>query len=115
MADVIEITGPGGAVEQRWDDGPRLYTDFRPNPDFVRAYTVAENADADARLEQATEEANSADLLAKAKAAVSNNLTFLAIASPTNAQNAAQLKALTRQVNALIKLTVRDLATTDGT
>lgn len=59
--------------------------------------------------------ANEADLLSKARAAYAGNLTYLAIASPTNAQTAAQVKALTRQVNALIRLVGRDLASTEGT
>ena len=45
-----------------------------------------------------------AQLLAQAKAALDTNATFLALASPTNAQVLAQVKALTRQVNALIQL-----------
>ena len=43
------------------------------------------------------------------------NATFLALAAPTNAQVLAQTKALTRQVNALIKLRVQDLADLSGT
>lgn len=38
------------------------------------------------------------------RAAVAANRTFLAITSPTNAQNAAQIKALTRQSNGVIRL-----------
>jgi hypothetical protein len=38
----------GGALVERWDDATRQYTDYRTNPDTVRAYTPAENAAADA-------------------------------------------------------------------
>lgn len=38
------------------------------------------------------------------KTALSNNATFLALASPTNAQVLAQTKALTRQMNNVIRL-----------
>ena len=58
---------------------------------------------------------NEKTLLDKAKTALTANATFLAIATPTNAQVSAQVKALTRQVNALIKLAARDLADTTGT
>ena len=43
-------------------------------------------------------------LLDKANAALAANATFLAIASPTNAQVLAQTRLLTRQVNARIRL-----------
>lgn len=58
---------------------------------------------------------NEAQLIQKAASALANNQTFLAIASPTTAQAVAQVKALTRQVNALIRLAVGQLDTTDGT
>lgn len=46
----------------------------------------------------------------QARNAYTNNRTYIGLASPTNAQVAAQVKDLTRQVNALIKLIVaRDL------
>lgn len=48
------------------------------------------------------------DGLVKAAAqAIADNDAFIAIASPSNAQNAAQIKALTRQVNRLIKRTIQ--------
>lgn len=43
-------------------------------------------------------------LLTKASNALDANVTYLAIASPTNTQNAAQLKAITRQINAVMRL-----------
>lgn len=54
-------------------------------------------------------------LRSKAQTALSVNATFLAIASPTNAQVVAQVKALTRQNNALIRLQIGDLSSTTGT
>ena len=46
------------------------------------------------------------DLHAKARTALAANATYLALATPTNAQNAAQIKALTRQHNAIIRLLI---------
>lgn len=45
-----------------------------------------------------------AGVLARAQTAYSNNLDYLAINSPTNAQVAAQVAALTRQMNGVIRL-----------
>lgn len=54
-------------------------------------------------------------LLTKATAAVVVNNAFLAVASPTNAQVVAQVRALTRQNNALIKLITNNLSDVSGT
>lgn len=54
-----------------------------------------------------------ADLATKARAALTTNQTFLDLASPTNAQTLAQLKVLTRECSALIRLqgrTITDMA-----
>lgn len=53
-----------------------------------------------------TTEVVTLDLHGKARQALTNNAAYLALATPTNAQNAAQVKALTRQINALIRLLV---------
>lgn len=51
----------------------------------------------------------------KAGQALVNNKAFLALDTPANAQIVAQVKALTRQVSALIRLEIGALDTTDGT
>jgi hypothetical protein len=51
----------------------------------------------------------------KAVTALAANQAFLDLASPTNAQVVAQVRSLTRQMNALIRLTVRQLDSTNGT
>lgn len=56
---------------------------------------------------------NRATIEQQAATALANNRTFLAIASPTNAQVVAQAKALTRQNNALIRLILGKLDATD--
>lgn len=43
-------------------------------------------------------------LLTKASNAIAANVTYLAIASPSNAQVTAQVRAITRQTNALMRL-----------
>ena len=55
---------------------------------------------------------NGETIRTQATAALDANRTFLAIATPTAGQNAAQCKQLTRQMNGLIRLT---LGTLDGT
>lgn len=44
----------------------------------------------------------------QAAAALSVNATFLGIAAPSQAQSLAQIRALTRQVNALIRMELDD-------
>ena len=53
-------------------------------------------------------------LYTKGPQAIANNQTFLAVPAPTAAQTLAQVQALTRQVNALIRLQLALLDTTDG-
>lgn len=53
-----------------------------------------------------TEEVVTLDLHAKARAALAANAAYLAIPTPTNAQNTAQTKRLTREVNALLRLLI---------
>lgn len=62
-----------------------------------------------------TQAVNRKALLDKAQTAITNNVTYLGVASPTTAQNTAQIKALTRQVNALLRLAAGLLADTSGT
>ena len=59
------------------------------------------------------EQGNRTALEQQAANALTGNRTFLAIASPTNAQIAAQAKALTRQSNGVIRLLLGKLDATD--
>lgn len=54
-------------------------------------------------------------LAAKAQNALNANATFLALASPTNAQTLAQVQLLTKECNALIRLALGLLDSTAGT
>lgn len=51
----------------------------------------------------------------KATQALATNATFLALASPTHAQTLAQVKALTRENTAIIRLLLNKLDTDEGT
>lgn len=62
-----------------------------------------------------TKEAITLDLHARARTALAGNATYLALATPTAAQTTAQVKALTRQINALIRLVVAADLLTDNT
>jgi hypothetical protein len=104
-----------GNVLVRWDYETRTFFDYRVDPPTSRPFTAEENASADADAAEALADTNLADLIAKGRAALDRNATFLAITSPTTAQAVTQVKALTRQVNALIKITARDLTDTAGT
>lgn len=58
-------------------------------------------------------QANRSTIHTQAGAALATNTAYIGVASPTNAQNAAQIKALTRQVNKLIRLAINKLDGTD--
>lgn len=98
---VITVTGPVNGV---WT---------------ITAPDTVSQADLDAavklQVDSLSAHSNHDTLVAKAQNAQTNNATFLALAAPTNAQTLAQVKALTRQVNALIKLQIQDLSSLDGT
>lgn len=53
--------------------------------------------------------ANQQTLFANARTAIAANSTYLALANPTAAQNTAQIKRLTREANALIRLLLGEL------
>jgi hypothetical protein len=57
--------------------------------------------------------ANRLTLQSRIAGALADNKTFLAIASPSAAQNAKQIKDLTRQVNGLLRLVGDRLDATD--
>lgn len=75
--------------------------------------TLAEKAAREAAQQAAG--ANRRTVEDRAKAALTANATYLAIATPTNAQVAAQVRRLTQECTGLIRLLLNQLDTTDGT
>lgn len=73
----------------------------------VAAGVLRRNAVAVTVQPQSTDWTSLTGFRAEATTAIADNQTFLNIASPTNAQNAAQIKALTRQMNRVIRLLLR--------
>lgn len=57
---------------------------------------------------------NGDTLVQRAQTALTTNTTFLALASPTNAQTLAQVQALTKECSALIRLLTNALDSTAG-
>jgi hypothetical protein len=71
-------------------------------------YTVTTTITPNGRTEQfqwkpGTAGANEQALRQRAQTALANNQAFLGLAAPTNAQAVAQVQALTRQVNGLMR------------
>lgn len=81
----------------------------------TRAYTTAEAAVGVAEATERTAGTNKATIEQRATAVQTANATYLAIATPSNAQVAAQVRRNTMAINGLIKLLLNQLADTDGT
>lgn len=96
-------------------------TDLRTGTVTVRDFTPEEKAQRTADTAEATArkaitdalDGNRATLTERASTALAGNRDFLALASPTQAQTLAQVKALTRQNTALIRLLTNALDATD--
>lgn len=106
-----------GILREWWNDATRTVTvyDSAGVQTSTRPYTASENALADTSAAAETARINETALRDKARNALTNNATFLADGSVTQAEAVAQVQKLTRQVNALIKLEVRELADQNGT
>lgn len=73
----------------------------------ARTKSAAQQA---SELASATASANGVTLRDRATTALTDNATFLAIGTLTNAQVVAQVRSLTRQVNALARLSMNSLS-----
>ena len=87
-----ELERIGEAVESRLFDGALVLLEQRPaTPQETAAFEAWEHGQ------------NAAELRVQAQKALDKNKTFLALDPPTNAQNGAQIEALTKQMNGLIR------------
>lgn len=90
---------------QLWDNGPGTYTewDAAGNQTVSRQLTTAEAAELASIDAEQTQVANRTTNKAQALTALATNTTYLAIVSPTQAQAVAQVAALTRQMDGVIR------------
>lgn len=93
---ITEVAKPVDQAGKVWVEGYSL-TAGRPTQTWtLRNFTPGETT-------EATRNTNLTDVATKARNAIAVNDNFLAIASPTNAQNAAQIKILTRECTGIIR------------
>jgi hypothetical protein len=93
--ELVETTESFRRYRVRDDDGQYIGTDVETIPTPAQV--------------------NGATIRGRVAATLSANAAYLALPSPTNAQNAAQVQRLTRLTTALAKLMLEQLDTTDGT
>lgn len=120
--DTVDLTG-ALTLREVWSNGtqpgdpPEGYTaaDGTGTVVVARDLTDDEMAQYDGMDAAALRALNGASLHDKLTDALTSNTTYLAVKSPTSAQNTAQTQRLTRQANSLIRLALGQLTTTDGT
>lgn len=102
---VVAVTRPADTATTTTD---RSITMQAGKP--TETWTVRNKTQAELDLER--DQTNSTTIRNQANAALDNNRTYLAIATPTNAQVVAQVRSLTQQMNGVIRLILGKL---DGT
>lgn len=104
-----------GVIRERWDYSTRRYRRFAANGavEEERPFTADEEALALAEEAEEVREGNDRTIRQRAQSALADNRTFLALGSPTNAQTLAQVRRLTQQNVALIRLALDQLDGTD--
>jgi hypothetical protein len=100
MPDVVEVNCETGQAQER------------PFTQQERQAQDAALADSQA---QAARRAARDSIRGKAQAALAANVTYLALANPTNAQVVAQVNRVTRECTALIRLLLDAVESEDGT
>jgi hypothetical protein len=107
--------GLGRASEARSDTRTFVTWNTAGAQTSTRPLTAEENARMDEAVADQTRDEAKRTVAERAAAALDINAAFLAIASPTNAQTLAQVKALTRQTSGLIRMALNQFDSTDGT
>lgn len=100
LQPVQDYNAKTGETTVRWVEMPDVVPAGTAAPEVVAAQTAA---------------ANEATIASRMDAALATNDAFLALASPTNAQTLAQVKALTKECTGLIRLLRRKLDSASGT
>lgn len=88
-------------------DGLALNTPTKVSEDSnveVWATRTANGGTVENRIKPGSNADRMQQLQARTEQAIANNSTYIALASPSAAQQTAQVKALTRQVQALLRL-----------
>jgi hypothetical protein len=111
VADLPADAWPAGELLEWADDDARVVHDFLN--ETTRPYTDAENTAADERAARQASAENHRALVCYATDALADNRAFLDLTAPTDAQTLAQMQALTRQMNALARLTLNDFSGRD--
>lgn len=119
----FSAAAPNGNLAERWSNGTQAgepasgYTawDAQGVVTLQRALTAQETATLAAQDTATTTAVNQSTLQQKAQAALTTNTTYLAIGSPSNAQVATQVQALTKECSAVIRLLLNQLDSTSGT
>ena len=107
-----EVSNGTRTIERWTNEGAPGY--YGGNPlTKQRDLTAAEASELAAMDTANAQGTNRTTIEQQAANALAGNRTFLALASPTNAQNAAQVKALTQQNNRIIRLLLNQLDGTD--
>lgn len=84
-------------------------------PAGVPTVTWVQRAKTAGELAADTSNTNNTTLRTQADAAIEANIAYLAIGTPTNLQVIAQVRALTRHINGVIRLVIGKLDSTSGT
>ncbi|KAB1146838.1 hypothetical protein F7R91_14780 [Streptomyces luteolifulvus] len=98
------------SVTEQWDVPSRTYRRYESGVLVIqRPFTDAENASANQALADGARTVNKATLLLRARTALASNAAYLDkvnAGTATNADHIAQVPALTRQMQGLIRLIV---------
>lgn len=109
MVAIIRHERTNGVITRTSDDVAQTHTDFTTDPPTVIPYSDAEKLAAVRNVAEYTAAQNKKTLLARARAARLANLKFLADTDVTNSEALLQIKALTRQINGIIRVLANEL------